>query len=126
MLDELLATEDPNEPGKFRSPFPKYPGYIRLPAPFMGRHYKAWWRASESKVEGQDAKDIDNLAAFQEWRAAYAVVSQWSLEGVPPGDIDPTGDNVPLEVKQWAQVLVIRYISDKLNLKKWLAPSATT
>lgn len=126
MADELLATEDPALPGRFPSPLANYPGYVRLPAPFLGRHYKAWYRASEAQPEGTGPRDIENKAAFQEWRAAFAVVLEWKLDGLPPSDIDASGDNVPAEVLFWVKALVIRYIADKLDPKHWRAPSAIT
>lgn len=123
MADEKTLRK--GELGYYDSPLPDYPGYIRLPHPFTGQFYKAWWRAA-TPVETVPPKDIENLDLFKQWRGAQAIVWEWKLEGLAPGQIDASADQVPLSVLVWLDTVVAAYIADHLSLKKLPAPSTPT
>lgn len=104
--------------GKFVSPFPNYPGYIQLPYPFMGRHYKLWLRASRSHAKDAE-DDIDKLPAFGEWAGAVALILKWAIEGVPEQDVSQSGDNVPVELQVWVRETIGEYLAWHFDSKNW-------
>lgn len=114
------------EPGKYISLLADHPGYVRFAHPFLGRHYKAWLRASESTKDSKDVDFVEKSAMFNDWRAAYAILEEWKIDGVVWGDVDERGENVPLEVIEWVRRASINYLAGILNLKNLQEPSETT
>lgn len=102
------------EGGKFISPLPEYPGYFRLPDPFLGRHYRAWLKATREKV----GDEVSDLNVFVEWRGAAVLVEEWAVDNVPRGDVDPSGDNIPEKVKAWIRLCVAVYLAEQFNPKE--------
>lgn len=114
---EDLLPFDEVERGKYISNLEDYQGYIKLPAPLQGRHYKAYQK--ELVEDGADPMWI-------EWRAALAIVEEWNINGLKPSDLTPDGDNVPLEIVQWVRMVFLVYLNDAVSLKNLRAPSQTT
>lgn len=103
--------------GKFESPFDAYPGYIQLPHPFLGIHYKKWLAEMHQDVDHQkNGIDIDALPVFIEWKAAF-VITEIHLDNLSMVDVDKVGDSVPLEIQTWIRECVNAYTSEILNLK---------
>ena len=105
-----------HEQGKYTSPFEGYPGYIQLPWPFLGRHYKKWLRETRRDEGKKDSTSIEQLPIFLEWKAAVTVVDFY-LENVSAHDLSPEGDDAPVMVQTWVRECVAEYLAEQLNLK---------
>ena len=110
--------------GRFNSPLPDYPGYVVFSYPFVGRHYKAWLKATRDKGTADDP--LDSLTAFAEWRGAVALVQEWAIDGVPKSDVTPDGAVVPVLVMSWLRVAASLYLAGHFDPKAWPGVSGTT
>lgn len=98
-----------DKPGRFVSEIPGYPGHFSLPHPFLDRHMRLWWQTAFEDV--RDVSRIEYEAYNAEWNAAAALIrdfGEWSIENVPPGDLDT--DNVPMVVKTWVMAKASEYV----------------
>ena len=120
-------TEDrPVRGPRFKSPVAEHPGFITFVSPFLGRHYKAWLRASREDLKDQD--ELEELPAFAEWRGALAILDQVELEGINRSELmaDRLSDEIPMVVQVWIRGAAARYLAEHFDLKNLLEPSKTT
>ena len=123
----------------FVSELAGYPGFIRLPHPFLGKHYKQWLKAgnvadlldqaqphSRKQKRAKQKNNPDNWGYFMDWQAALAIIEEWAIDGLPEEDLDKNGDNVPTEVISWVNEVVSEYVVPLTNLKNLRRASGIT
>lgn len=116
MLAEIDGVQLVGKNGRYDSPIPDYPGYIQLPYPFMGRHYKAWLKETRKVMDGKP-EEVDSLPAFAEWAGAIALVEKFAIEGISSADFTRDGDNVPMIVQQWIKTAIACYLAENFDVK---------
>ena len=95
--------------GHFECALCDYPGYFKLPNPFLDRHMKIWWEVAVNPLK--KLSEFDWAFYDGEWQAAVELIrdfGEWEIEGVPAGDL--TTDGVPAIVKAWVMQEANAYI----------------
>ena len=98
-----------DKPGRFVSELDSYPGHFSFPYPLQALHMRLWWKIFV--VDAGDIARINYEAYNAEWQAYVTLIrdhGEWSIENVPPGDLDT--DNMPAEVQAWVMLKGNEYI----------------
>ena len=101
-----------------------FKGYIEFPTggELTGRMFCEWWKAHNEEVKNKEA----DTRWHKLWRGAHALISGWgeiSIEGIAKGDINATGDMIPLALLVWIGGCVDHELGDILSLKKTVSKS---
>lgn len=106
MMHEIVPNDIP--------PLTDYQGAITLVEPTTGRMFYRWWDASRKRGVESEFSRL--------WRGVWAMVDggylSWDVSGVPVGELDERGDNVPLPVLVWAGIALDAHFADQVSLKK--------
>lgn len=124
MFPDLTDVGLEGKNGRYDSPIPEYPGFIQLPYPFMGRHYKAWMKATRAVLDAAP-EEIESLPTFAEWAGATVLVEKFQLEGLSNATLRGDGDDVPMIVQQWIKTAIASYLAEQFDVKNLLEPSET-
>lgn len=126
MFPDTMEVQLEGKNGRYDSPITAYPGFIELPFPFMGRHYKAWLKATRAVMNNSKADEVDSLPAFAEWAGAVALVTKFAIEGLSASEFTVDGDNIPMIVQQWIKTAIASYLAEQFDIKNLLVPSETS
>jgi len=113
------------ERGYYVSPLTEFPGHVQFPWPLKAHHYKTYVRALD--VEKNELDRVDRSDFFDDWRAAFALLSadNWHIKAVPWADVTVEGEQLPLAVLDFVRRAAADYIAEALAPKQLREQSET-
>lgn len=104
-------------PGRYESPYKRWPGYIQFPDPLELPHFEEYWNTAVKPLKNMTVLDWDRFNF--EWiggRHLLLEYGEWHIEGIPIGEV--RNGRIPLELVSWVSDCASGYVFPKLSARQ--------